>query len=448
MRPTLQPLVAATLLALAPAAFAVDAVLFADTYVDTAAAGSNFGTAPKIVVGGTASALVRFNLSTLPVTTTAADVVTASLLLYVNKLDAAGAVEARLINGGWSEAKVNVGNLPPVAAAGTGPTGEVTTQGKFVRIDLTDAVKQWLTTPAGNFGVLLSPTLAAPGTLVSFDTKEDTASAHEPTLDIVLAGPPGPQGPKGAKGATGPQGPQGAQGLQGPTGPQGAQGLAGPTGPAGPMGPQGPAGATGPAGPQGPQGPTGNTGPQGPQGPQGPSAALAAQVTFGAHPVASKACNQAGYVPLALSNDLNLLAGQVVTYSVDLALGISTAVTGVLDLVACKFTPATSQTAVLDLGSFGFKTTGPARQHFGRSYAYRTNLAETVRLGVCGCHEGTVPFDSNEWFQVTATVYPDSTAYSAGQLSGGLPTAAIKPSEAQIGARRQGLLRRLSAGTR
>jgi hypothetical protein len=406
MRLTLRPLVAASLLALAPAVFAVEAVLLADAYVDTASASSNFGAAPKMAVGGTAAGLVYFSLASLPVGMTAADVASASLVLYVNRLDAVGAVEARLVNGSWKEAKVTAATLPPVAAAGTGPSVDVSTQGKFVRIDLTDAVKQWLTSPSSNFGVLLSPTLAAPTTVVSFDTKEDPATAHEPLLDIVLAGPAGPvgpQGPKGAKGATGATGPQGPQGAQGLQGAQGPQGLQGPTGANGPAGPQGPQGATGPAGP---------VGPQGVPGPQGPSAALAVQVAYGT-PQVTKAC--ATYAPLALSNNLTLQAGQVVSFTADLALGISTPAKGLLNLFACTVNPATNLAVLVDEGSYGFEMSGPGRQHYSRTFSYKPVAPETTRVGVCGCHDGTnAAFDNNEWWQVTSTVFADGTAYAKG----------------------------------
>src|SRR4029077_8264451 len=65
---------------------------------------------------------------------------------------------------------------------------------------------------------------------VSFDSKENTSTSHDPelTVSMVSAGPPGPTGPAGPTGATGPQGPQGPQGATGPAGPQGPQGLPGP----------------------------------------------------------------------------------------------------------------------------------------------------------------------------------------------------------------------------
>jgi hypothetical protein len=122
----------------------------------------------------------------------------------------------------------------------------VGTGAQFVSIDVTAQVKGWLTGNA-NYGFEITPSLAAPGTVVTFDTKESTTTAHVAQLDLTLVN----QGPAGPVGPTGPQGP------------------AGNTGPTGPQGPAGPKGATGPSGPQGPTGLTGNPGAQGPTGAQG-----------------------------------------------------------------------------------------------------------------------------------------------------------------------------------
>ncbi|MBN8734117.1 MAG: collagen-like protein [Acidobacteria bacterium] len=67
-------------------------------------------------------------------------------------------------------------------------------------------------------------------TTVFFDSKENTATSHAPTLTVVLKGPAGPPGPKGDTGAQGPQGiqgPRGFTGLTGATGPAGPSTLAG-----------------------------------------------------------------------------------------------------------------------------------------------------------------------------------------------------------------------------
>jgi hypothetical protein len=99
----------------------------------------------------------------------------------------------------------------------------------FVVFDVTLAVKTWLA-GASNFGFLLSP---QGGTNLSFDSKENGVTGHEPRLEIMLAQPAGPAGPLG---------PQGPQGPAGRIGPPGFTGPSGPVGPQGPQGPQGPEG--------------------------------------------------------------------------------------------------------------------------------------------------------------------------------------------------------------
>ena len=50
------------------------------------------------------------------------------------------------------------------------------------------------------------------GASAQFDTKENMATSHEPTLEIVLAGPKGDQGEQGVKGEDGEDGDQGPAG--------------------------------------------------------------------------------------------------------------------------------------------------------------------------------------------------------------------------------------------
>jgi hypothetical protein len=234
----------------AGAAQALDTPLAADTHVNTTLPANNFGSLPQLNIGGGATALLRFDLSTLPAGTTAAKLVKASLKLYVNRIGAAGAIEVLGLNGAWDEATVTASSPPPTAGAGSGVSLPVSRAGQFVSVDLTPLVRQWITSPATAWGVALQPALSAPATVVFLDSKENTATAHAATLDLTLAdqGPAGPQGLTGAKGATGAQGPKGdtgpigPPGLKGDTGAQGAQGA---TGAQGPKGDTGPAGATG-----------------------------------------------------------------------------------------------------------------------------------------------------------------------------------------------------------
>ncbi len=256
-----------------------------DAYVNSANPLDNYGGLPYLQVGGTAQAFVRFDLTSLPVTLTAATVSSATLILWVNRVSAAGLMQVSEVAGAWTEAAIT-SNAQPLLGNAVGAL-RASTGSQFIWIDVTSSVKKWLTTPAGNQGFALAGVGA---TVVFLDSKESVTTSHPAELQIVplpggAQGPAGPAGVAGPAGATGAQGPigvtgaagaKGSTGLTGATGPAGPIGLTGGTGPAGPtgltgsVGPAGPIGLTGPAGPAGPTGLTGSTGSTGATGPAGP----------------------------------------------------------------------------------------------------------------------------------------------------------------------------------
>ena len=259
-------LIALALAALAGHAAALDAPLAADTQVSTALPSSNFGALPNLNIGGGTTALLRFDLSTLPAGFTAAKLVKANLKLFVNRIGAAGAIEVVALNSAWDEASVTAATQPANAGAGSGINLPVTRAGQYLSVDVTALVKQWINNPGVAYGIALQPALSAPGTVVFLDSKENTSTAHVASLDLILAdqGPVGPQGATGPKGDKGDKGDPGPQGQRGATGATGATGM---TGASGATGAQGPKGDTGPVGPVGATGAKGNTGAQGPAGP-------------------------------------------------------------------------------------------------------------------------------------------------------------------------------------
>lgn len=228
----------ATALMLAAPAWALDAPLAADTHVSANLPANNFGALPNLNIGGGASTLLRFDLSSLPAGTAPAKLVKANLVLYVNRVGTPGAIELQTVNSTWSETTVSASIMPATSGAGSGVTVPVISASQFLSVDLTAQVRQWISNPGTNFGLALTPALSAPGTVVFLDSKENTATAHVARLDMTLAD----QGPQGPKGDTGARGPQGAPGATGATG---AQGPKGDTGAAGAQGPQGMPGAAG-----------------------------------------------------------------------------------------------------------------------------------------------------------------------------------------------------------
>jgi hypothetical protein len=237
----------------------------ADTFVNSSAPSTNFGSSFVDVVGAGSTTYIKFNLSDVPA---GQPVSKATLRLYVDAVASGGKFDVYNLPSSptWSENTLKYNTPPPVL--GTSATGghPITITGAsvntFLLIDITATVQGWLTNPATNNGIALA--LVGSSGLFSFDSKESDFTSHQPEVEIVLAGQPGAQGPQGQQGPQGLTGAAGATGAKGDAGPQGTQGVKGDTGATGPIGPLGPVG---------PQGPQGNTGAQGLIGPPGTNGA-------------------------------------------------------------------------------------------------------------------------------------------------------------------------------
>src|SRR5271156_6708871 len=107
----------AVLLAAALPAFAVEATLVADAHVNSARPGANSGAISNLNVGGGYTALLQFDLSTLPAGTTAGQVSRATLRLYCNRMDTAGSVSVQPVSAAWGEYSVTYGTLPGLGSA-------------------------------------------------------------------------------------------------------------------------------------------------------------------------------------------------------------------------------------------------------------------------------------------------------------------------------------------
>lgn len=272
LKKTLRFCAAGMLLAVMPVwATAQQATLLADAHVSSARPAVNSGSLSNLNVGGGYTALVQFDLSTLPSGTTAQQVSRATLRLYCNRADTPGLVSLAMVGGGWIESGVTYASMP---ASGAVLGSATVAEGSFVTFDVTAAVQAWLSGGASNNGFALS----AANAVVQFDSKENDQTAHAPALEIALASATA-AGAVGATGATGVTGAQGLQGPQGATGPQGVQGV---QGPAGAVGATGSAGAKGATGATGVQGATGSTGAAGVTGPQGPAGLAGANGSVGA----------------------------------------------------------------------------------------------------------------------------------------------------------------------
>ena len=208
-----------------------------DAYVQSSAAGTNFGTQPTLIVAPTRNqAYIQFNTTAYSGT-----IAKATLWLFVNRVTAVGNQQIGVYDaaGAWTESGLNFNNQPcPVGSCTATPLADLTvpnttTADYWVSVDITGEVQGWVSAPSSNNGIMLSSPLG--GASVQFDSKESTTTSHPAILDIQVtsAGPAGPSGPSGPTGATGPAGPSGATGVVGPSG---ATGAAGPSGAKGPSG--------------------------------------------------------------------------------------------------------------------------------------------------------------------------------------------------------------------
>src|SRR3974390_820162 len=320
----------AVCLAVSLTSFAQAAAPSANTFIILNSS-SNYGGSNGLAVSPTNLTFIQFDFSWLP---QSASVNKATLRLFLDNITANGSFDVYQVNGPWTQTTLNYYNMPAIGVSATGgnPRALVNSQIRsFVLIDITALVQAWVSGATPNYGVALQ--LTTPAGSLSFDSKENTNSSHQPEIEIVLNGPAGPQGPQGQQG---PNGLSGSQGPAGPQGPAGSNGLQGPAGTAGTngvsfnfrsafsnaatyavndvvtysgstyiaiaanqgpnnttpdqnsaawslMAQQGAAGVQGQNGAAGPQGQTGQTGaigPQGPQGPQGPSGVMDPRYTI------------------------------------------------------------------------------------------------------------------------------------------------------------------------
>ena len=183
----------AALCAAALPAFALEATLVADAHVNSALPAVNSGAISNLNVGGGYTALVQFDLSTLPMGTTAAQVSRATLRLYCNRMDTPGLVSVQPILGAWGEYSVTFATLPALGSAAQ--VVSVGQAGAYLAVDVTAMVQGWVSAPSTNNGLALTAGTA----IVQFDSKENDLTGHAAVLDVSLAsaGATGPAGPTG-----------------------------------------------------------------------------------------------------------------------------------------------------------------------------------------------------------------------------------------------------------
>jgi hypothetical protein len=157
--------------------------------------------APRLRVDKNHVTLIRFDIaSVVPAGTAPADVKKAVLKVWINQSRDFGAGNFLLskVTSSWSEygGQPNPGQIPMTGGPAQAGTIDSKKQNTFLTFDVTALVQEWVA-GSPNFGIALRGTDAIIGTPEDpvpikravgmwIDSKENKASAHEPTLQISL----------------------------------------------------------------------------------------------------------------------------------------------------------------------------------------------------------------------------------------------------------------------
>ena len=156
-----------------------------DSYTNSAAATTNYGSKTTLDVESTQTTFIQFDLSSIPSGYTGANITKATLKLYVDAVTSAGSFNVDYVNGTWTESTIDASNAP---ALGTTIAASIplTTKDKnqYILVDVTAAVQAWLNgTPNDGIALVANSPLSA-----TFDSKEATKTSHTAELVIVFAG--------------------------------------------------------------------------------------------------------------------------------------------------------------------------------------------------------------------------------------------------------------------
>ena len=205
-RPGVRTFVVTALLGLA-ALLAAPASSFAQSAL-TDDADSNKGTVATMTLSNRISVFLKFNVtSTLPANTPGSKVAKATVKLFLSGVKSPGTLDVYQVVSDWNEQTIS--SAPPILGdlLQTGVTVQADQQGKFLVVDVTPAVRQWLGTDglgsggAPNQGVAL---VARDGVSLTFDSKENPQGSHEAALNIQMVDATGPGGTVTKVSASGP----------------------------------------------------------------------------------------------------------------------------------------------------------------------------------------------------------------------------------------------------
>jgi hypothetical protein len=169
-----------------------------DAHVSLFQGAANHGANPNLRVSPRENIYLRFNLSsTPPAATPGSRVGSATLKLYVGSVKAAGKLDVYPVLGPWDESVITGADVPPLGSLVT-TTAQIGTdqKGKFIVIDVTFLVRQWLgddgqgANGIPNYGLALvahPPDVTSPDVAdITFDSKENPQTSHEAQLNVQL----------------------------------------------------------------------------------------------------------------------------------------------------------------------------------------------------------------------------------------------------------------------
>jgi hypothetical protein len=182
-------------------AHATEVPLVGDAHVSSSRPATNFGTLANLYVGNGSTALLQFDLTSLPGGITAGQVSHATLTVFVNRVNVGGTAVLSPVTSAWSEPSVAFATIPSIGTATNGFSAALA--GQYVTIDVTALVQGWVTTPGSNFGFALTSSAAN----ILLDSKEKDETGHAAKLDITITS-------MGATGTTGAQGIKGRRGCR------------------------------------------------------------------------------------------------------------------------------------------------------------------------------------------------------------------------------------------
>ena len=158
-----------------------------DTYSSaTNALTKTAGAATTLDVTAKTTAFIRFDVGAFAGQIASADVTSARLIIFLPKVTKAGVLTLHNVTAEWTEA-VTVNTPQPAfdaAALATIPAAMVVTK-QYIIIDVSLAVKAWLTTPASDFGFALTGDATAN---VLLGSKEGFGAGYPASLEIEVAG--------------------------------------------------------------------------------------------------------------------------------------------------------------------------------------------------------------------------------------------------------------------